>query len=411
MERVFDGLSAKLAKNQQAVKVIYIASYIPRRCGIAKFTKDLTTSINNLNPLALAEIAAVSNEAHDYPWEVKLRIDQHDLKTYARAAEYINQSSAHVVNLQHEFGLFGGVHGEYILPLLDSIKKPLVTNFHSILPNPNDRQKYIMQRVIERSDAVVAMTEASAKLLETIYDCPPQKVAIIYHGVPDFKFNHIQKHKKSLRANASPMILSSGLIGPGKGLEFVVEAMAKVAKELPKAKFYIVGQTHPNIVMEQGEAYRDGLKARIKELKISKNIVFVDKYVQDDDLVKYYQATDFFITPHLDPQQPMSGTLSYGLGAGRVCISTPYHYAKEILNDGSGILVDFRNSDQIADAILNTWADKTALLAMRKKAYAKGRLMTWPSVGARYLEFFRLAIQAYERSLHEEQIKVPALVN
>lgn len=396
------GLSATLAKNVQPIKAIYISSYIPRRCGVAKFTKDLTTSINNLNPHALAEIIAVSDDNHDYPWEVKLKIKQHQATSYGLAAEYIQQSSADIVNLQHEFGLFGGVHGDYILPLLDSIDKPVLTNFHSILPTPNSHQRYVMQRIIDRSDGVVAMTEASASILEQVYDCPPDKVAVIYHGVPDFKFNDIAKHKKSLNIKADPMILSCGLLGPGKGLEFVVEAMAKITQAMPNAKLYIVGQTHPTIFKEQGESYRNGLKKRIKELGITKNVAFINKYVADEDLVQYYQATDFFITAHLDPQQPMSGTLSYAMGAGRICVSTPYHYAREVLGDGSGILIDFRSSKEISDKIIAAWGDKPGLQTMRKQAYAKGRLMTWPSVGAHYLNFFRL-ISNEHRRLDEQQ--------
>jgi glycosyltransferase involved in cell wall biosynthesis len=384
-------LVAALARKQQPVKAIYISSYIPRKCGIATFTKHLTTAINNLNPRALAEIIAVTDkdQEYEYPWEVKMRIGQHHLPDYSMAAHYINQSSTDVVNLQHEFGLFGGVDGDYLLPLLDSIDKPLITNFHTILPEPDEHKAYIMRRIIDQSVAVIAMTNSSRQTLIDVYGCPPEKAVMIYHGVPDFTFNDIDKHKEHLRIKAEPMILTTGLLGPGKGLEYVIDAMSDIVKAIPNAKLYIVGQTHPHILREHGEAYREELTERIRKKKLTRSVVFVHRYLDDEEFKRYYQAADFFITAYPNIQQPTSGTLAYGLGSGKICISTPYHYAREVLAENTGILVEPRNSASIAKAIITTWQDAATALGYRERAYRKGRQMTWPNIGLSYVDLFR----------------------
>lgn len=398
IKQPLQGLSAKLAGRERPTKVIYISTYIPRRCGIATFTKDLTTSINNLNPHALAEIIAINDEVqqHEYPWEVKLRIGQNNPQDYSMAAHYINQSSTDIVNLQHEFGLFGGVSGDYLLPLLDSIEKPLVTNFHTILPEPDTHEKYVIQRIIERSAAVVAMTESSRQILLNVYDCPPEKAVVIHHGVPDFTFNNIDAHRKRLRIKADPMILMAGLLGPSKGFEYMIDAMPAIVAEAPNAKLYVVGQTHPHVLHREGEAYRSRLRRRVRDNKVADSVVFVNRYLGDDELRRYYQATDFFVTPYPGMQQPTSGTLAWAVGAGKACISTPYHYAREILSEGAGILVPPKDSLALAKEIVDLCKDAGKQLALRERAYKKGRQMTWFNTGLKYLNLFELVRQAQE---------------
>jgi glycosyltransferase involved in cell wall biosynthesis len=390
------GLSAKLAGRQRPIKVIYISSYIPMRCGIATFTKDLTNAVNSLNPHALAEIVAMNDEveAYEFPWEVKLRVGQGNPQDYSMAAHYINQSSTDVVNLQHEFGIFGGVSGDYLLPLLDSIEKPLITNFHTILPEPDTHEKYVMERIIERSAAVVAMTESSRRILLDVYGCPPEKAVVIHHGVPDFTFNGIATHKKRLRIAAEPMILMAGLLGPSKGFEHMIDAMPAIVKHAPNAKLYVVGQTHPHVLRHEGEQYRNRLKQQARAHKVQKNVVFVNRYVNDDELRQYYLAADFFVTPYPGMQQPTSGTLAWAVGAGKVCISTPYHYAREILSDGTGILVPALDSAALAKAVVDVCKDAGRQLSIRQLAYRKGRQMTWFNTGLKYLNLFELVHQA-----------------
>lgn len=389
------------------IRSIYISSYIPRRCGIANFTKDLTTAVNNLNPHSLAEIIAVTDrdQEYEYPWEVKYRINQDRPEDYLNAAHYINQSSADVVNLQHEFGLFGGVDGDYILPMIDIIEKPIVSNFHSVLPNPDQHKLYVMQRIIEKSTAIIAMTQNTKKILMETYGAPEDKIAVIYHGVPDFSFEATDKYKKRLKINRQHMLLMSGLLGPGKGIEYVIEALPEIIKVSPDVIFYILGQTHPTIKRNEGEKYRNKLKARIKELGISRNVKFINKYIDLDTLILYYKATDIYLTPHADPQQPMSGTLAYALGAGKICVSTPFAYAKEVLKNDTGILVDFNSAKSIAEKISEVLADPEMQATYRKNAYKIGRLMTWANIGGKYLSLFKLI---YEETVDKNAIEKSA---
>jgi glycosyltransferase involved in cell wall biosynthesis len=405
------GINRQLDREEKPIRAIYISSYIPRKCGIATFTKDLTTSINNLNPRALGEIIAVTDEgqSYEYPWEVKVRISQNSSQDYSMAANYINQSGADVINLQHEFGLFGGVDGDYILPLLDTLTKPVITNFHTILPNPDEHKKYIMKRIIDKSAAVIAMTQNTRLILRDVYGCPLEKTAVIHHGVPDFAFNHTVQFKKQLGMTGKTMILTSGLISPGKGLQYVIQALPEIVKQHPDTVLYIVGETHPVLLRNEGEKYRESLEALVKENNLQDNVVFVNKYLSLEDLIDYYKAADIFITAHTDPQQPTSGTLSYALGAGNVCISTPYNYAQEVLANDVGLLVDFNDHVSISTSVLSVLNDKKLMDVYKSKAYRFGRLMTWPSVAARYLNLFKIIIDKneYESSDQNNPPKQP----
>jgi len=396
------GINRQLDREEKPINAIYISSYIPRKCGIATFTKDLTTAINNINPRAFSEIIAITDEGqtYEYPWEVKVRINQNDPQDYNMAAHYINQSGADVINLQHEFGLFGGVDGDYILPMLDSLTKPVITNFHTILPDPDEHKKYIMKRIIDKSAAVIAMTQNTRLLLRDVYGCPLEKTAVIHHGVPDFSFNHSSKYKKLLGIQAKHMIFTSGLISPGKGLQYVIDAMPDIVKEFPETLLYIVGETHPILLRTEGEKYRQSLESLVEKHKLENNVVFINKYLTLDELIEYYKAADIFITAHIDPQQPTSGTLAYALGAGNVCISTPYNFAQEVLANDIGILVDFNDSKSITSSVLTVFKDHKLLDTYKNKAYKLGRLMTWPSISARYLNLFKIIIdkKAYDIS-------------
>lgn len=421
-----------LAEQQQPVRAIYIASYPPRRCGIATFTKDLTSAINNVNPEALAEIIAMndSGQDYDYPWEVKLRIRQHTKADYMMAAKYINQSSADIVCLQHEFGLFGGPEGDfstclsaggqvpqsilrqrhlssqnYLLDMLEKIDKPVITTFHSILLEPNAQQMYMMRSIIERSSACVAMTNHSRQVLIDVYGCPAEKAVVIYHGVPDFTFNDVLKHRQKLHIKASPMILCAGLLGPGKGLEYVIEAMPAIVNRLPEAKLYIVGQTHPVILRSEGEQYRESLAELAKKLKVSRQVRFVNEYLDADELRRYFQATDFFITAYKALDQSGSGTLAWALGAGKVSLSTPYHYAKEVLAKDTGILINPGSSSEISENIMSIFNNHELMAELSKRAYAMGRKFSWPIVGLSYLNLFRLVLRSSSLETAEAILK------
>ncbi len=385
-------LTNYLATLEAPVRVIYISSYIPRKCGIATFTKDLTTAINILNPEALAEIVAISDKEneYEYPWEAKYKIKQENIADYISCANYINQGSADVVVLEHEFGLFGGIDGEYILTLIDLINKPLITCFHSILPEPDEHKRYVMQRIIEKSAAAVAMSSISKKALIEQYNCPPNKTIVIQHGVYDFIFADTQDAKTRLNLNNDFMLMVSGLIGPGKGFEYVIEAMPKILQANPKAKLYIIGETHPGILQDGGGNYEDFLTKKINDLNIKDNVVMINRFLDLPELIEYFKAADVYVTPHLDPQQPASGTLAKAIGAGKVCISTPFNYAQEMLANEVGILVPFKDSDSIAKSVIEVMDNKTLYDKYRRNAYKLGKTMQWPRIAQRYLNLFKV---------------------
>ncbi len=380
-----------LTTKAKAIRIIYISSYIPRYCGIATYTKDLTNAINLLNPYALAEIMATTRpkEHINYPWEVKYKIKQEDLRTYLEAANYINQSSSDIVSLQHEYGLFGGQSGEYIIPFVESLKKPLITTLHTVPDDPNGREGMILKRLIKKSDAVVVMMKKIKEKLINKYNATKEKIIIIPHGTPDLPFVPTDTHKEKKQLNKRMILGNINLLSPAKGIEYALGAVAIIAKKYPDVLYLIVGQTHPVYLQTNGEKYRNFLKKEIKRLKIGKNVRFINKYLSLDDLIVWLKTIDFYITPYLDPQQATSGALAYAVGAGKCCISTPYLYAKEVLDDDKGVLVPFKNSGSIAAAVMKLWKNRDKKEKIRQKAYDYGRLMTWSNVGLRYLDLFK----------------------
>jgi len=378
-----------LDTQQSTVRTIFVSSYIPRKCGLATFTKDLTNALNDLNSESLAEIIAINDGEKDleYPWEVKYKIHQYKYDSYYQAAEYVNQSSADVVCLQHEFGLFGGEAGEYIFAFLRNINKPIVTIFHTILAEPSDIQRSTLQRLGEISDGIVAMIPDAKERLERDYNIDRDKVVIIHHGVSDQK--KIDHAKTISDHELRPTLLLSGLISENKGIEYVIKALPKIVKKIPNVLFIIAGQTHPEILKKEGEKYRKNLKALAKSLGVERNIKFINKYLELQELLKLYEKCDVYLTPHTDSQQITSGTLAYALGMGKACISTGYPYAKEMLANGRGIIVDFKNSKQIGDAVLQILQNPVLKAKLEDEAYILGRKMRWPRVAERYLNLFR----------------------
>lgn len=388
-------LKKNLLKKRKASRAIYISSYIPRKCGIATYTKDLTNAINLLNPYALAEILAVNKaeEQLDYPWEVKFKLAQNDLNSYLQAAEYINQSSSDIVSLQHEFGLHGGHCGEYIIPLVESIKKPLVITCHTVIDNPDNEYGVVLKRLISGSKAVVVMMKESAQKLIEKYKFPKNKIAVIPHGTPDLPYSLTEENKRRRKLSGRIILGNINLISEIKGLEYTLEAVSVIAKKYPNVLYLIIGQTHPVVLQYEGEKYRNFLKEKIRKLGIGKNVRFVNKYISLDELINWLKVIDIYVTPYLDPQQSASGALAYAIGAGKTCISTPYLYAKEVLDDGRGVLIPFRDSQSIASSVIELWENPEKRKIMENKAYSFGRLMTWSNVALQHLDLFETQIR------------------
>lgn len=377
-----------LPPGQLDLRVVFISSYPPRKCGIATYTKDLATGINSLNPDRLAEIIALDNpisEELDYPWEVSHRIRQNNWEDYEKVLTYLNNSTIDVVCLQHEYGIWGGPDGEYIVDFVRKLKKPIVITLHTVLDEPSPNQKRILEEICKKAHATVVMLPVAKDILKRVYNIPSEKVVAIHHGAPDIPFAGPEEAKKQLGLEDRIVMTNVNLLGPGRGVEYAIQALLEVVKKYPNFLYLIVGQTHPVVLKERGESYREMLHDLVKKLKLTKNVQFVNEYVSLDDLVTYVKASDFYITPYEGLAQISSGALAYAIAAGKICISTPYLYAIEMLAGGKGYLVEPKNSQSITEAILQALDHPNAMQVMRQKCYAQGRKMTWTRVGFRYL--------------------------
>jgi len=359
----------------------------------------LTTAINLINPNALAEIMAVvkENDEVDFPWEVKYRIEYDNRQSYLSAAEYINQSSCDVVLVEHEFGIFGGKCGEYLIDLLKAVNKPKVMTCHTLIEEPNNEWGQTFKKLIKYVDGLTVMTNYSAQKMSNLYKVKKNEIAVIPHGTPDMTYNQGSDFYKKKKKLIGRLVLGNiNLLSENKGIDYSIEAVAKIAKKYPEVLYVVVGQTHPNILAKEGEKYRNSLKDKIKKLGIQKNVKFVNKYVSLEELIEWLHTFDGYITPYLDKQQSSSGALAYAVGAGKICISTRYLYAKELLADGRGVLVPFRDSGAIARAVIDLIKNEDKRKGMQRKAYEYGRFMTWPNVALQHLDFFAEVIKKNE---------------
>lgn len=384
-------IERELLKGRKVIRAIYVSSYIPRKCGIATYTKDLTNAVNLLNPYALAEIMAMhrDDETFDYPWEVKFKIEEGNLDSYLKAAEYINNSSADIAVIEHEFGIFGGPAGEYIVHFAERLKCPLVVTCHTIVEDVKSNYGIVFSRLAKRADMLVVMMEESAIKLIKKYKISKKKIVVIPHGTPDLTFNSSEIFKKSKKISSSRLVMGNiNLLSPNKGIEYAIEAMAGIVKKIPDALYVVVGQTHPGLKELEGEKYRNQLRLQVKKLGLTKNVKFVNEYLSLRDLLRWLRAMDIYITPYLDPQQSSSGALAYAIGAGKLCVSTPYIYAKEVLGEDRGILIPFKDPQAISRVVIESWQNQDRMKEMQKRAYEFGRLMTWSNVALRYLDLF-----------------------
>jgi len=394
-------LAKRLAATEPKVRAIYVSTYPPRECGIATYTRSLTKAINVLNPLYLADIIAIDDEKsggepHTYPWEVKNKIDQEDLQSWLIAADYINQSSAEVVVMQHEFGIYGGLQGEYVLPFMERLNKPILVCLHTVLLEPDSKMRETLKRISERAEAIIVIVNAAGKRLVDEYGVNPNKIVTIPHGVPDIPFGPSDPFKKELGLSDWNVISSFGLFSRSKGYEYAIEAMPEIIKKHPKTKLLLLGETHPVVLRKEGEEYRNQLKKQIKKLGLQDNVSFVNKYLTLDEIINYLRATDVYVTPYPNLDQVSSGTLSYALSAGRACVSTPYVYAKEVLDEGRGLITEPIDSPDIAEKINYLLDHPKKRLEMSKKAYNYGRNMIWPSVALRHLDLFEIVSREHD---------------
>lgn len=371
----------------------FIGNSLPRRCGIATFTTDLQQAIERAPPYERCGIVAMNDygRTYDYPPAVGLQIDDRRLGDYERAADVLNRAQCEVVSLQHEFGIFGGEAGGHIMALASRLAMPLVTTLHTVLSQPTPAQRRVLGGIVDASSRVIVMAEKGRELLRTIYQVAAAKIEVIPHGTPDCAFVEPDEAKRALGFGERPVILTFGLLSPSKGIEVMIDAMPEVLKSSPAAVYVVLGATHPNLIREQGEAYRSGLVARVRALGIEDHVVFLDQFVDQATLLRFISMCDVYATPYLNEAQLTSGTLAYSFGLGKAVVSTPYWHARELLGDGRGVLVPFGDVTALGREIAGLLSDEPRRRAMRERAYAEGRPMTWPKIAERYLAVFESA--------------------
>jgi glycosyltransferase involved in cell wall biosynthesis len=374
-------------------KIAFIGDYLPRKCGIATFTSDLLTAVAAEYPQTQCFAVSVNDieEGYEYPGVVRFEIVEQDLTSYQRAADFINISNVDIVCVQHEFGIYGGPAGRHVLALVRELKMPVVTTFHTLLREPNDTQRRVMQELIARSTRLVVMTERGRQMLQEVHQAPAAKIDLIPHGIPDIPFVDPNYYKDQFGVEGRTVLLTFGLLSPNKGIEQVLNALPMILAEFPEVVYVVLGATHPHELQERGEAYRLSLEILAKKNKVEKNVIFYDRFVELEELKEFIGAADVYITPYLNEAQITSGTLAYTFGAGKAVVSTPYWHAVELLAEERGILVPFGDSKAIAREVAGLLRDATRRHAMRKNAYKLGREMVWNNVARLYMRSFEQA--------------------
>lgn len=374
-----------------------VSDYPPRRCGIATFAGDICHSIADNQTHCFVVAVNDTPGGYDYPQEVRFQINSDDAADYRRAAEFLNLTNVDVVNIQHEFGIYGGPAGAHILALLRRLNVPIITTLHTILQEPDADQMRVMLEIVHLSSRIIVMTERGKQMLLSTYPAEAGQIDVIPHGVPDVAFVDPNYYKDQFNVAGKWVLLTFGLLSPGKGIEYVIKALPNVVEEVPDLVYIVLGATHPNIIRDQGEAYRHQLQRLADDLRVREHVRFDNRFVDNETLREFLGAADVYITPYLNAAQITSGTLAYAFGSGKAVISTPYWHAEELLADGRGVLVPFRNSDVIASELISLRHDNVRRHAMRRQAYRLGREMTWEQIARQYVASFRMAKQTQAR--------------
>jgi glycosyltransferase involved in cell wall biosynthesis len=374
-------------------RIAFIGNSLPRRCGIATFTTDLQSAVAASRGDLETVIVAMTDhgQVYDYPSSVSVEINDDQPEDYLRAADYLNGGGFEAVSLQHEFGIFGGEAGSHILPMLSRLTIPVVTTLHTVLSEPTTAQRDVIAAIVEASSKVVVMAEKGRELLRAVYQVPDEKIEIIPHGIPEFAFIEPDVAKAKLGFSNKAVILTFGLLSPNKGIEIMIDAMPSILKTRPDAVYVVLGATHPNLVRDQGEAYRKSLMAHARQAGVENHVVFLDRFVDQKTLLDFISMSDVYVTPYLNEAQMTSGTLAYSFGLGKAVVSTPYWHARELLADGRGILVPFGDAGAIGVEIAKLLTNDVLRQAMRKRAYSSSRSMTWERTAERYMSVFENA--------------------
>ncbi|MFH1225851.1 MAG: glycosyltransferase family 4 protein, partial [bacterium] len=391
-------------------RILYMATYPPRECGIATFTQDLTNAIDKkFNPLLSSRILAMNDSGtsiYNYNKKVALQINHDDIGDYIETAKKINHSAnIQLVNIQHEFGIFGGDWGNYLIPFLEALAKPVIITFHSVLPEPEEQMKRLVQLIAERTAVIIVMTKRAADILVNEYGLRPQKIAIIPHGTPEIAFCHPDEEKPRFGLQGRLVITTFGMLSRNKGIQYAIRALPPVVAKYPNLLYLVIGETHPQVRKEDGEEYRNYLEREVEKLGLEDNVKFYNKYITLEEIISYLRATDVYILPSMDTRQAVSGTLVYAMGAGRPVISTAFEHAQEIVNEERGGLVKPKDPAGITRHLLRFLEDEKMRQEASQNAYAFSRFMTWPNVAIAYMDLFRKHIDLPQN----KQAKLPVI--
>ncbi len=381
--------------------VAYVSTYVPRKCGIATFTHDNALAVSKAMRIELGDsrkirIVALHKTSDDFRYgpEAGFVLRQTERRDYLEAAEFLNISAVDVVCLQHDYGLFGGEDGRYVLDLLDGLRKPVVTTLHTVLSTPSPGQLDTLKLVCERSNHVAVIADKATSILTDLYGVPPAKIVKIPHGVPDVPFMDPGYYKDQYHLEGKKVLLTFGLLGPSKGIEHAIDAVGLLAKEFPNLVYVVLGATHPEVKRRSGEAYRVSLERRAEAGGIKDKVLFFNRYVSDEKLLEFLLMADYYVTPYLSKEQISSGTLAFAMSCGKAIVSTPYWYAEEMLAEGRGLLAPFGDHEALAALLRRLLTDEVECAQIRKRAYTHARKMVWSAVGRQYLALFQRATES-----------------
>jgi len=367
-----------------------IGNHLPRQCGIATFTTDLCDAIVAEYGASQLSVVAVNDgqSSYTYPERVRFEIREGDITSYRAVASFLNSCNFDLVCLQHEYGIYGGDAGSYILELLQHLAMPVVTTLHTVLREPDLNQRIVMQQIAALSDRLIVMSEYSSRVLQDVFGVPGVKIDLIPHGIPDLSFVEPDIFKESLNIAGKSVLLTFGLLSPNKGFESMIQAMPRILASHSNAVYVIAGATHPQVRAREGDQYRLQLQAMAKDLGVEESVIFHNRFFSPQEMASLVGSADIYITPYRFAAQAVSGTLAYAMGAGKAIISTPYWHAAELLADGRGALVPFEDPDALAAAAIELLDNDAARQAMRMSAYIYGRQMVWNRVAQSYMRTF-----------------------
>jgi len=383
-------------------RIAVIGNHLPRQCGIATFTTDLSDAITAEYGAAALSVVAVNDpqSSYAYPTRVRFQIAEGDISSYRATANFLNAGKFDLVCLQHEYGIFGGKAGSHVLELLQRLTMPVVTTLHTVLSQPDLDQRIVMQQIAARSDRLIVMSEYSSRVLRDVFGVPGEKIDLVPHGIPDLPFVQPEVYKDALAVAGKLVLLTFGLLSPNKGFESVIRALPRILSRHKDVVYVIAGATHPHVRAREGDRYRDQLQAMAKELGVEREVIFHNQFFSPREMASVVGSADIYITPYCHVAQAVSGTLAFAMGAGKAIISTPYWHAAELLDDGRGMLVPFEDPDSIAAAAIDLLDNDAERHTMRKRAYLYARKMVWNCVAQSYMRSFSRAQAHRTQSAH-----------